>query len=387
MAASMNVLKHFECSICFETYSNPKQLACNHQYCKVCLDGMLEFQADKSAVIKCPQRCADVTCIGKDETTNNLRVCYEFKNLLEVMNPPCNVNAESRRRCQYEDNCNREITLSCCGNLMCKHCSVIHKSDQQPHDDKTPVYIEKRDNTLNVLCQEHLTRCTRYCTTDDSFVCEYCTKRAHQTHQIITFEKRSSFIKKTLLSDSLKAENLNASKKITEKEMLACEKTLDAAIRQRKAFWLREYINFLDDEGLAIKECFKHEYTKHIQKYPTPRDSEYYSNHLKKDSVDLILQYAQTKLTNSNIKNITLTLTDDYAFRDTHPFGRLYVKNNEKRHETKRGKLNVVQSEDAVSPRSTFNSEIGNVLNLLNILSKLRLIVHVQENRGNMNYK
>ena len=83
MAEAADFLK---CAICFETFDNPKQLECYHIYCKECLDALLEFNDDGSAIIKCPLQCQEQTVFTCNSTTNNLRVAYEFKGILEAYN-------------------------------------------------------------------------------------------------------------------------------------------------------------------------------------------------------------------------------------------------------------------------------------------------------------
>ena len=75
-----------QCAICLQLLSNPRSLQCNHTYCKVCLDGLLQFNDEGSAKIACPLRCADETTISEDKTTNDLPVPHQLKCILELLN-------------------------------------------------------------------------------------------------------------------------------------------------------------------------------------------------------------------------------------------------------------------------------------------------------------
>ena len=88
MAASttMNEMqKALECSICLQELQDPKVLPCQHTFCKVCMDTILNFNNDGSATINCPLRCDGNTVIATDKTTNDLAAPYQLKHILDIM--------------------------------------------------------------------------------------------------------------------------------------------------------------------------------------------------------------------------------------------------------------------------------------------------------------
>ena len=230
MAANLN--EFFTCSICLDNFSYPKQLACFHHYCRTCLDDILKFQVDESAIIECPQRCQEVTHIGKMDTTNSLRATYDFRGAVEAF------NAGSRSvditRCQYEENCNKAIVLFCCGSYMCRQCGAAHLSNQDVHKNNAQVYIDEKTNKTSVLCKEHAANCAYFCTNGEGFVCKYCVNRGHKTHKAVTIEERSLSLKGVLFEDSRKSINVTESIAITEREMNSIKGRLDEALRERK---------------------------------------------------------------------------------------------------------------------------------------------------------
>ena len=328
-------------------------LLCYHHYCKTCLDDILNFQGE-SAIIECPQRCTEVTQIGVDETTNNLRVSYDFKNIVEAVKTSNLEEIKARRCCQYE-NCEKEIAFFCCGNELCKQCSPIHQSDQQLHTPTPVVFMKERGDTLNILCEEHMTECSNYCNTDDRFICIYCTNRGHKDHQIFTVEERSSFMEEEF---EKKREYVNASKSISHREFIVNKNNLDEVLKQRKLVCLVEYIDFLNEEESAIKKDFVNKYRDNIKDYPLTISSD----DLSQDNiVGSLLQ--RTESLASHLKNMTLTLTDDFTFRGEHPLG----------------KLNFAHSEDrsfAHPPTTTFKTNIGTIFKF--IIFKFRsFLLHI----------
>ena len=82
---NFNLLDHMQCPLCLETYANPKYLICLHSFCKTCIDETLQFNADGSASIVCPQ-CKEETSIGGEKTTNDLRANFQIRGIVDAYN-------------------------------------------------------------------------------------------------------------------------------------------------------------------------------------------------------------------------------------------------------------------------------------------------------------
>ena len=72
-----------QCPICIDRLENPKDLLCNHTFCKGCLDDLLEFHNDGSAIIHCPMKCKPANYINNSATTNDLKTSYHLKSMLD----------------------------------------------------------------------------------------------------------------------------------------------------------------------------------------------------------------------------------------------------------------------------------------------------------------
>ena len=83
--ANFNILDHVQCSLCLETYDNPKCLTCLHSFCQTCIDETLQFNADGSALIICPE-CKEETSIGVNQTTHDLRAHFRVRGIIDAYN-------------------------------------------------------------------------------------------------------------------------------------------------------------------------------------------------------------------------------------------------------------------------------------------------------------
>lgn len=71
--------KLITCSVCFGTYTNPKQLCCNHVYCAQCLVGLVQQDQQDQSKLICPTCClvtpvppSGVAGLPSDFRTNQL---------------------------------------------------------------------------------------------------------------------------------------------------------------------------------------------------------------------------------------------------------------------------------------------------------------------------
>ena len=191
------VLKKLEeqlnCSICLDTYTDPKLLQCFHVYCQQCLVplGVRDQQGQLS--LTCPA-CRQVTPIP-DRGVAGLKPAFHINHLLEIYedfvkkldNPAATpegavgstkVDTPSRNMAEYcFEHAEEELKLYCetCGELVCYHC-VIQGGKHHDHDyallkvafekykkeitsflepmEKQVVIIEKALEELNTCCRE-----------------------------------------------------------------------------------------------------------------------------------------------------------------------------------------------------------------------------------------
>lgn len=358
--------KYLECSICLSKYSNPQQLTCRHQFCKECLDNILEFQDDGSAVINCPNRCREQTVIGKRQTTNDLGVSYEFKGMLEMLKLKDKKLDVSSSLCNYIEDCQKDVAVYCCGLIMCKSCSTNHNITEAHHQGMTDIFFDKKEKELKVLCKEHVSNCTHFCS-DNQFLCVYCINRTHKQHRKDTIRSQAEKLKESLTNGSKIVNKINELLKVTKENILVNKEELDISLRERKIACLSSYLDFLNREEEVIRKQFQHLSCDHTKQYPIIDTTKCYLDTLQKNDIELVMEkhpilqsLTVSGLWNSSVSSVTVSLRDDFDFRNEHPLGDLQVAVGED-----------ISFYDLNLLRSSFTGNISKVDDYENILSKL----------------
>ena len=137
--AAEEALKKLEeqlsCSICQDTYTDPKQLKCNHIFCQDCLlkPAVRDLQGYRS--LTCP-KCRDVT-LGPPKGVEGLKPASHINHLLEIVatlkkhkeTPGSTIElASSLNPVSYcSEHSRKELELYCetCGESICCYCALI----------------------------------------------------------------------------------------------------------------------------------------------------------------------------------------------------------------------------------------------------------------------
>ena len=145
------VEEQLNCSICLDTYTDPKILQCFHVFCRQCLVplGVRDQQGQLS--LTCPT-CRQVTPIPARGVAG-LQSAFRINNLLEILEDSArkleNAPATPERETPTDLNCfvheDKELELYCetCGELICYKC-VIKGGKHHIHDyEELNVAFEK----------------------------------------------------------------------------------------------------------------------------------------------------------------------------------------------------------------------------------------------------
>merc|ERR1712150_16998 len=152
---------YLQCGICLQSVCNPKMLACDHIFCKCCLDDVLQFDSYGNALINCPEGCMMRTFLSNTQTTNDLSV-----------------------NCRA--GCLGKVVAFCvsCDSFTCKFCcKVLHYQCQKTH----PIlslsfgFEDGRQNNFTQICSRHKCKAVYYCC-DGELICQYCLHREHNGH-------------------------------------------------------------------------------------------------------------------------------------------------------------------------------------------------------------
>ncbi|XP_073506276.1 E3 ubiquitin/ISG15 ligase TRIM25-like [Phyllobates terribilis] len=162
--ASADLRDELLCSICLSTYTDPVMLRCGHNFCRVCIDRVLDTQ-DESGVYSCPECREEFP--ERPALMRNIALRNIMENLLST--PP--TQTETGICCTYCVDSPVPAVRSClhCEASLCdKHLRSHSKSPEHVLSDPS-TSLEKRK------CSVHKKILEYYCTEDAACICVSCS--------------------------------------------------------------------------------------------------------------------------------------------------------------------------------------------------------------------
>ncbi|XP_075062173.1 uncharacterized protein LOC142150897 [Mixophyes fleayi] len=184
--ASADLRQELDCSICLNIYTDPVTLRCGHNFCRVCIDRVLDKQ-EGSGVYTCPE----------------CRTQYRKRPVLEKNRKLCNIAEHVRSIAEEETGifCTYCVhspvpalksCLKCEASLCDIHWRTHNKSAEHVLVDPT-TSLEKRK------CSVHNKILEYYCTEDGACICVSCSLAGeHRGHLVETLDDASEKKKKKL---------------------------------------------------------------------------------------------------------------------------------------------------------------------------------------------
>ncbi|XP_073423820.1 E3 ubiquitin-protein ligase TRIM39-like [Dendrobates tinctorius] len=209
--ASADLRDELLCSICLSTFMDPVTLRCGHNFCRVCIDRVLDTQ-DGSGVYSCPdcreefqERPALMRNINLHNVAERFLITQQEQE--EITGICCTYCVDSPvpavRSC-----------LHCEASLCDKHLKVHSKSPEHVLSDPS-TSLEKRK------CSVHKELIKYYCTRDAICICVSCSLAGeHRGHRVEMLEEASEK-KKEKLTNVL--QKLITKRKETEERVRSLE--------------------------------------------------------------------------------------------------------------------------------------------------------------------
>ncbi|KAM5126938.1 uncharacterized protein ACMZJ9_021002 [Mantella aurantiaca] len=186
--ASADLRAELECSVCLHIYTDPVTLKCGHNFCRVCIDRVLDTQGG-SGGYSCPE------CREKFQDRPTLHRNITLRNIAETFHSAPSGQEQSGVFCTYCVDSPVPAVRSClhCEVSLCdKHLRVHKKSPEHILTDPTSS-LESRK------CSVHKKILEYYCTEDHTCVCVSCTLAGeHRGHQVQMLDEASGKKKETL---------------------------------------------------------------------------------------------------------------------------------------------------------------------------------------------
>ncbi|XP_077349539.1 E3 ubiquitin-protein ligase TRIM11-like [Lithobates pipiens] len=185
--ASANLTKELQCSICLEIYTDPVNLRCGHNYCRVCIDRALDAQ-EESGVYSCAE------CREEFQDRPVLHRNITLHNIVETFRPT-HAEQGTSIKCTYCIHSPVPAVKSCvhCEASLCdNHLRVHSKSPEHVLTDPTT-------SMENRKCSVHRKTLEYYCGAEAACICVSCRLDGeHQGHKVETLDERSENIKQKL---------------------------------------------------------------------------------------------------------------------------------------------------------------------------------------------
>lgn len=195
------------CSICLETFNDPRTLPCFHSFCRHCLERFVKIQRDNALVnddieeFNCPT-CRSRFSLKSNENVESMGFSHFIRNMLDVVS----VQREAKNKSAIcsKIQCGKPAIAYCtkCELFKCEECLEFH--------GRLPVFAKHTVLSMSELPEEKATfRCKKhkkealkfYCQTCKELVCRYCKDLDHvkQNHSCVlaedyvAYEKRQAF--------------------------------------------------------------------------------------------------------------------------------------------------------------------------------------------------
>ncbi|XP_068109024.1 E3 ubiquitin-protein ligase TRIM11-like [Hyperolius riggenbachi] len=208
--ASAILSEELKCPVCLTIYTDPVSLRCGHNFCRVCIDRVLDSQ-EGSAGYSCPE------CREKYKVRPTLQKNIALRNIAERFLSTQPDQEEAGVHCTYCVDSPVPAVMSCllCDASLCdKHLRVHSKAPEH-------VLCAPTNSPETRKCSVHKRLLEYYCTEDASCVCVSCRLDGeHRGHQVETLQEASEKKKKKMRNDlqRLMAETEEAEKKVQSLE-------------------------------------------------------------------------------------------------------------------------------------------------------------------------
>ncbi|XP_063785122.1 E3 ubiquitin/ISG15 ligase TRIM25-like [Pseudophryne corroboree] len=185
--ASADLRQELDCSICLSIYTDPVTLRCGHNFCRVCIDRVLDTQEEAGAYT-CPECRAE--CQERPALQRNITLCNIVGRFLSTRPD----QEETGIFCTYCVDSPVPAAKSCllCEASLCdNHLRVHSKSSEHVLCDPTTALGNRK-------CSVHKKILEYYCTEDAACICVYCSAGEHRGHHVEMLDEASEKKKEKL---------------------------------------------------------------------------------------------------------------------------------------------------------------------------------------------
>ncbi|XP_040294665.1 E3 ubiquitin-protein ligase TRIM11-like isoform X2 [Bufo bufo] len=180
--ASADVKDELLCSICLCIFKDPVMLRCGHNFCRVCIDRVLDTQ-DESGVYTCPECREEFQ--ERPALMKNINLHNVAEHFLFTQPDPVEISGILCTYCVDSPVPAVKSCLHCEASLCEKHLRVHSKSSEH-------VLSDPSTSLENRKCSVHKEVLKYYCTEDSACICVSCSLAGeHQGHRVEMLDEAS----------------------------------------------------------------------------------------------------------------------------------------------------------------------------------------------------
>ena len=201
-----NLKEQVTCSICQDTFTDPKTITCLHTFCCDCIKKQALI-SKRNGTFRCPECQAEVDVPAEANRFDKLPTSFHHNSLLSVL-----AIQQSGKgidiRCGICKKNSAEISYCFeCAKFICTYCVNAHQQYTEGHK-VTPVKQFQAEDYEALMkgqsfCSQryHEREITRsFCLKCQICVCQICTAKDHKAHDVKPLEKVADGVKANILT-------------------------------------------------------------------------------------------------------------------------------------------------------------------------------------------
>ena len=214
-----NIYEHVCCSVCYNRFTDPKQLPCLHSFCLQCLQRIQAATSGIRDTILCPECRRNFTIPGNSDL-NTLPTNFRLNSLLDAL--PVTECKTSGVKCGNCDKRRQETSycFTCC-SFWCDDCLPSHnriKAFKEHHALALKDFgDEDFENILKqpTFCPKHKKKeLDLFCRVCKTTICGSCAFIDHEGHAKITLEDAAKE-QRLRINRAIESKKGKAQKKVT----------------------------------------------------------------------------------------------------------------------------------------------------------------------------
>ena len=199
-----NLHEEVSCSVCMNTFTEPKMLPCLHSFCLKCLTGV-QRTSGRHDIITCPE-CRRESKVPGGGNLKELPTNFRINSLLDVLAiKECNTTGVKCGNCD-KSSAQSSYCFQCCA-FWCDECISAHNIIKANKEHRVLALKDFEDQDIeNVLkrpafCPRHEKKELEFfCKSCEETICNSCVVTAHDGHVKILLEEAANEKKVEVLS-------------------------------------------------------------------------------------------------------------------------------------------------------------------------------------------